>query len=383
MLPITTYDPLDSVSQFYDTELRGMDIIIRLGPGQKERVDSTIIQTYLPGIRKLNRNVYRGSYNIEPFFYRSEGVRSGRISHHALRHTFALLLFSLAHNVGTSEATNVDLSQMLTEAWMKDQQMPQLRAAQVFYSTFTRFVCLCEIATHFNSRRIRSVLCHFWTKHGESISRHEHPRALMQWASVILFSNMIESDIISCLHQIILGRPTILEEAQHHAVRDGSTRFMQVYENLRDIASRIDTGTFAYPYNDMTLDRGRSFVRRPSLSRRYSYSPFRIRSPLARVNRHRVVPRRFANQSRLLPPMATEVALRQDSQERRLRRLEDKVDAVQDVVEDGLMRGSFSPGYHSSGYYSDGADYGDYFDHLDRFGFDRDYVEPIDVGLLL
>jgi hypothetical protein len=267
-----------------------------------------------------------------------------------------MLLRSLAQNVGSSEGPSVDLIEMLEIAYANDQQYPQ-RTPHHFHQTYQRWVCLSEIATCFHSRRIRSVLCQFFVKHGRHIANVERPHALLFWAHAILNSDLPETDIISCLREILMGRPTFLEEAGHYAMRDGGSAALQLFENLREIMTRMDTPSYD------TVERGRGFLRRRALARRYSNSPLsmsyglsrRARMPFGALTSRRLprgVMGRYSSR-----PLSSALMRRQENYEYRLRRLERKIDVLQNTVEDEGYLGD--TGLVSIGYLSDSGTYND------------------------
>jgi len=244
---------------------------------------------------------------------------------------------------------------MLEMAYANDQQYPQ-RTRHYFHHTYSRWVCLSEIATCFHSRRIRSVLCQFFIKHGRHIANVERPHTLLLWAYAILNSDLFETDIISCLLEILMSRPTFLEEAGHYAIRDGSSAALQVFENLREIMTRMDV-----PSYDM-VERGRSFLRRRALARRHGDSPLsmsyglsrRGRMPLGVLTSHRYPRGVMGRYSR---PATSALMRRQENHEHRLRQLEQKMDAMQNMVDDeGYLGGT---GLVSVGYLSDSGTYND------------------------
>ena len=353
LLPLPAYGGLDPFPSY----LGGGDVLVRISPHIGEQVDNRILRTYLPGIfRNAIRHGYAGTYDLRPFLHRSNAVSEGLVSHRSLKRTFAMLLRSLARNVGSSEGPNVDLIEMLEIAYANDQQYPQ-RTPFCFHHTYQRWVCLSEIATHFHSRRICNVLCQFFIKHGRHIANMERSNALLFWAYAILNSDLLEADIISCLREILVGRPTFLEEAGHYAMRGGSSAALQVFENLREIMTRMDAPSYD------TIERGRSFLRRRGLARPYSYSPLnmghgrlsRVRMPFGALTSHHYpsgVMGRYSSR-----PVTSTLMRRHENHEHRLRQLENNMDALQNVVEDeGRLGGA---GLGSTGHLSDSGTFND------------------------
>lgn len=154
-----------------------------------------------------------------------------------------------------------------------------------------------------------------------------------------------------------MGRPTFLEEAGRYAMREGGSAALQVFENLREIVTRMDAPSYD------TVERGRSFLRRRALTRRYSNSPLsmgygrsrRARLPFGSLTSRRY-PRRVMGRYSSKPTTSARMR-RQENHEQRLRRLESKMNALQNVVEDEGYLGD--TGLVSIGYLSDSGTYND------------------------
>lgn len=354
LLPMSMYGGLDPFPKY----LGGNDVLVRVSSQVSSQIDNRILHTYLPGIfRNAIRHGYAATYDLRPFFHRCNAVIEGLVTHRSLKRTFTMLLHSLAQNVGSSEGPSVDLVEMLEAAYANDQQYPQ-RTSHYFHRTYSRWVCLSEIAMCFHSRRIRSVLCQFFIKHGRHIANVEHPHALLFWAYALINSDLHETDTISCLREILMGRPMFLEEAGHYAIRDGSLAALQVFENLREIMTRMDTQSY-----DM-FERGRGFLRRRALARRHSHSPLRmnyglsrrVRMPFGALKSHQYpkgIMGRYSSK-----PLKSTLIRKQENHERRLRQLELKMNALQSMVEDEGYLGDTS--LVSVGYLSDDGTYNDH-----------------------
>jgi len=364
---------LDALSPFLGS---GIDILVRLGSGQSIAIDSSILQTYLPGAaRAAIRHGNRGTYNLAAFVQGSAAVHAGAVSARTLRRTTAALLDSLARNVGRSEAPALDLAALLEAALARDAARAAPAAPSAFPAAFARFVALAALAAAFHSPRIRAVLARFFAKFGGAIAAAERPRALLRWACVLLESDLPEADVVSCLREIVVGRPSFLAEVGRLAAAAGGDGGVVgvVRDNLREIAERMD----GHPLGVRAgIDRGRSLLRRGSIARRYSLPPLvplgdvrLARLPHGRRRMYARAPVRDLGYLARAAPKA--LVTRQNYHEHRLNMLERQADAVQDLVETG--------GYVSDGFVGRGDHFADDLDMwsdgvMSDVEFDSDFL---------
>lgn len=364
---LAPYSMLEPPMSAYAPYMGGGDVLVRISPTQTIALDNHILATYLPGIVRsaIRTGGYHGTYNLLPFLHRCPAVRQRLISPRVLRRTFALLLDSLARNIGSSETPNVDLMTFLESEFIRDQQYHRRSGTfgsfgvyRAFPRTFNRFVAISSIASAFHSKRIRSVLTQFFMKVGAEIARLENPYSLLLWAFAVLNADLLETDIISCLREIIVGRPTFVAEVGRLAMAERDPNAALLWENLKEIMERM--GAADTPYGLGTgLDRGRGLLRRGASMRGYSYSPLMSagygglgRIPLGALMRRGRYGRGLMRGIGYPARSGTGALLRrQGNQEYRLSRLERKVDAVEDVVEGG--------GYMSDGFVGDSTYLGD------------------------
>lgn len=264
----------------------------------------------------------------------------------------------------------MDLMSILDMEFQRDGQALHrsynFRSAQAFPRTFSRFVALSSIASSFHSKRIRSVLTQFFVKSGSFIARAEGPHSLFYWAYAILQSDLLEADIISCLREVLLGRPEFLGELRRMAtgemggpMGEGAWAARMVFENLREICERMDGTEMGL----LGLERGRGLLRREGFPRRYSFSPLVSSSGYRRLGYGPTMKRGRYGYGRgmmrsLGYPARNAVGplvRRQENQEYRLSRLENKVDAVEEVIGGGYL----SDGFVGAGYLTDGIVYDD------------------------
>lgn len=354
----------------YTPHMGGGDVLVRVSPNQTIALDNHILATYLPGIMRsaIRPGGYHGTYNLLPFLHRCPAVRERLISQRTLRRTFALLLDSLARNIGSSETPNVDLMAILESEVMRDQQFNRhggnfggFGIYRAFPRTFNRFVAISSIASAFHSKRIRSVLTQFFMKFGAEIARLENPHSVLFWAYAILNADLLETDIVSCLREIIVGRPSFVSEVGRLAMQESNRGAAMIWENLREIMERMGAADGSYG-SGMGVERGRGLLRRGALGRGYSYSPLlgAGHGGLARMSLGPLMRRgrygRGLMRSLGYPARSANGALlrRQENQEYRLSTLERKVDAVENVVDGGYMSDGF---VGNSAYLGDGVVY--------------------------
>jgi hypothetical protein len=266
-----TLDPLGR-------RLSGQDVAIKLPNSRTELVDRRILQTYLPVFQRMEIGLtYDGVIDLTPFLNKSWALKGGKVSRAVMLQTFRALLQSLSRNVGTSEATSIDLSEILEETFYEDRNIPSRH--YTFPHTYQQFVCFAEIGARCHSTRINCVIHQFFIKFGREIATTESVAGLLGWTTTIIRSCMHEREIVSCLREIIISRPEFLNELSCIMAYNRSPRLMEVLYNLMQIANRIQGGQM-----DTSLARGQGVFQRGSFfkGRQVDYFPIGQRRRRAR-----------------------------------------------------------------------------------------------------
>jgi hypothetical protein len=254
----------------FGDRISGHDVAIKLPGSRTEFVDRRILQTYLPIFQRREIGLtYDGAIDLTPFLNKSWALKGGKVSQIVMLQTFRALLQSLSRNVGTSEATSIDLSEMLEEAFYEDQSIPSKH--YTFSHTYQQFVCFAEIAARCHSTRINSVLHQFFIKFGGEIAMAESAAGLLGWTTAIIRSSMHEREIVSCLRETVISRPEFLDELSRIMPYNRSPRLKEVLYNLMQIANRVRGGQL-----HTSLARGQGAFQRGGLFKARQFDHFPI-----------------------------------------------------------------------------------------------------------
>jgi hypothetical protein len=268
--------------------------------------------------------------DLDRFIYQPTIFSGQRIRPVSMTFTLGRLLDTLSRNVEESSAPALEITELLDEAF----HCPQIpfQPYQRFGTAYQLFACLALIAKRFKSTQIRGILVSFFNKYGSKIARRENETALLDWARAIVYSNMLERDIIGCLRQILLERPDFGDAVAMIARRRGSESAVTVYNAVMEILPRMGTGRLNL------IERGRGYLRRGALGqRRFGTSPHRLRARRPGFGR-------VQSDSRLLrggySGIPSRSLARQDK--RKIHQLEHRLaqveDGVQALEEDNVMR---------------------------------------------
>ncbi len=194
---------------------------------------------------------------------------AGEVTQRELRDVWTHILSSLNRQEGNAR-TNLTLIDRLEECYRIDRAQ-QIPALSRYPQTLAFFLCLSEISRQVRSKSIGTLMSTFFSKHGETISRTD-PRCILQWGRAIIDSAMTEGEIMTCVREMISGRPNLLREARNYqfAWTPNTELFLAV---VADLMARMDEGEFDWP------ERGRGRWRRGAgrmgmHSRRGDYYPF-------------------------------------------------------------------------------------------------------------
>ncbi|KAF2101442.1 hypothetical protein NA57DRAFT_72885 [Rhizodiscina lignyota] len=308
------------------------EIIVSVGSGQWP-VDYQILQMNLPRVARIAAT--NGGYiDVNILIRDSDLVHSNYITPHQMLYVWEMVVKGLSERSGDCSGLSLALRDLLGDELLRDKTYlpdPMDAMTSQYPKTLNLFMCLAEISSLSESRRIASSLASFFNKHGEEIVRRDW-NALDHWGVSIMNARMPQPDLINCMREFLTADPALLDEVALQNPRPAVGNFL---EALRRIDfHQAQSVELAFP------SRGRGFFRgfgpsfganfgsvgygRPPLMRSRSVPPYGYPDAWDMPPFDTRIPRKRYNGSPLLMASTSDPDL--DILHRRINKLEDKVD---------------------------------------------------------